>query len=239
MTWTMRRAGWDTETTGTDVATDRIVTAAIVVRGGGLPDQTFSWVIDPGVDIPVDASDIHGWTTERVRAQGADPRVALDEFASKLAAALSWGMPLVAFNAAYDWSILDNDLRRHGLTVMDGRLNSLPLTLVDPYVIDKAVDKYRSGRRKLKPVCELYGITLEDWHTAEADALAALLLAEAIADRYPRVGAMGPAELFKAQQAWAAEQAADLQRYFRSAKSGEKQDPNAVIDGSWPLRGRS
>lgn len=240
MSWAspnIRRAGWDTETTGTSVTEDRIVTAALIVRGGDRPDQTFSWVINPGIDCPTEASDIHGWTTERLQAEGADPKTALDDIANKLALALNYGMPLIAFNAGYDWSILHYDLLRHGLAPMSERITGDPVTLIDGYVIDKAVDKYRKGSRKLKPTAELYGVALEDWHTAEADALAALLIAEQIAYRFPQVGEMTPAELFAAQQSWAAQQAAGLQSYFRSARAGDKQDPNVVIDGAWPLKG--
>jgi len=60
--------GWDTETTGVDVESDRIVTAALVEVGpGGASPQHF--VIDPNVEVPEAAARIHGWTTERVRAE--------------------------------------------------------------------------------------------------------------------------------------------------------------------------
>jgi DNA polymerase-3 subunit epsilon len=235
----VRRGSWDTETTGTNVETDRIVTAAFIVRGRGLPDARFSWVINPGVEVPDEAVQVHGWTTERLAEVGVEPKGALEDIASKLAAALKFGMPLVAFNAGFDWSILHYELLRHGLPTMAERLDGEPLSLIDGYVIDKAVDKYRRGSRKLKPTCEVYGVELTDWHTAEADAEAALLIVEEIAVRYPHVAAMGPAELFAAQKAWAASQAASLQAYLRSEKAGEKRDPGAVVDGSWPLRGGS
>ena len=242
MSWAapeVRKGSFDTETTGTSVTEDRIVTAALVVRGAGKPDRSFSWVIDPGVACPVEASEVHGWTTERLRAEGQDPKAALEDIAAKLTAVLSSGMPLVAFNAAFDWSILHNDLARHGLPSMMDRLGHDPITLIDALVLDRAAHKYRSGSRQLKDVAGHYGIELTDWHTAEADALAALLIAEEIGGRYPHLAAMAPRMLFDAQQQWAAEQAAGLQAYFRSAKAGAKQDPNAVIDGAWPLRGAS
>jgi DNA polymerase-3 subunit epsilon len=160
----------------------------------------------------------------------------LADLAEKLRAALSWGMPVVAFNAAFDWTVLEHDLARNGLPTMADRLGRDPLTLLDPFVIDKTVDKYRKGKRKLKSTCEYYGVELTDWHTADADAMAAVLVMDQIADRYPQLGDMGPAELFAAQRGWSADIAAGLQSYFRSEKAGEKQDTAAVIDGSWPLR---
>ncbi|MGV9282167.1 exonuclease domain-containing protein [Streptomyces sp. NPDC003730] len=234
----VRRLAWDTETTGPNPLQDRIVTAAIVVRGGGRDDRLFSWLINPGVPIPTEASEVHGITDEMVQADGQDPKTALDEIATNLARAIEWGMPVIAFNQSFDWTILHHDLVRNGLPTVEERVGLTPLPLIDPHVIDKQVDKYvrGSGRRKLQPTCERYGVQLDDWHTAEADALAALLIAEAQFERNPRLAEMGPAQLFAAQKKWRAEQQAGLQDWFRTRATAEQGgDPNKVIDGSWPL----
>jgi DNA polymerase-3 subunit epsilon len=235
----IRKTAFDTETTGPDPTTARIVTAALVVRGGGRDQTVMSWLINPGVPIPPEAAEIHGITDERARAEGSDPKTALAEIADRIAAALTYGMPVVAFNLSFDWTVLACELARHGLPSMAERLPGVQAPpLIDPHVIDKQVDRYvkGSGQRKLKPTCERYGIELEDWHTAEADALAALLIAEAQFARYPQLAGMGPKQLFAAQQAWRAEQQAGLQRWFRTKASPEQGgDPAKVIDGSWPL----
>jgi DNA polymerase-3 subunit epsilon len=234
----MRKTAWDTESTGPNPLEDRIVTAAFIVRGGGHPDRVFSWLIDPQVPIPAEASEVHGITDAMVKADGRDPKVALDEIASTLATAITHGMPVIAFNQSFDWSILHYDLIRHGLATVHERVGAGPLPLLDPHVIDKQVDKYvkGSGMRKLKPTAERYGVGLEDWHTAEADALTALLIAEKQFERYGQLNSMGPQQLFAAQQAWRAEQQAGLQQWFRTKASAEQGgDPNKVIDGSWPL----
>ena len=233
----IRRLGWDTETTGPNPVEDRIVTAAIVVRGGGHPDITYSYLLDPGVPIPAEATAVHGVTTEQAQSEGWEPKAALEEIASLLAQAIAYGMPVVAFNQSFDWSILHYDLERHGLATVLDRVGAGPLPLVDPHVIDKQCDRYvkGSGQRKLKPTAGRYGVELADWHTAEADTLAALLIAEAQFARYPQLDAMGPQQLYAAQKAWRAEQSADLQQYFRTAPADRGGDPNKVIDGSWPL----
>lgn len=233
----MRRCGFDTETTSADPLTARIVTAALVFTGCGRDDQVFTWLINPGVEIPAEAAEIHGVSTEIAVAKGQDPKLALDDLAEKLAKTIRYGMPVSAFNASFDWSVLHHDLVRNGLAPMSERIaGEEPWSLLDPYTIDKAVDRYRRGGRKLDMVCKHYGITLTDWHTADADAWAALKVMDAIADRYPDLGAMNPVDLYGQQQAWAKQQAASLQDYFRSAKAGEKRDPDVVIDGSWPLK---
>jgi DNA polymerase-3 subunit epsilon len=236
----IRKIGFDTETTGPDPEDARIVTAALVVRGGGRPDQDYTWLINPGVPIPAEATEVHGITDAMVQADGQDPKMALEDIAAKLAAALNYGMPVIAFNLSFDWTVLDRDLRRHGVTTMEQRLaGHTELALIDPHVIDKQVDRYRkgTGMRKLKPTSEVYGIELTDWHTAEADALAALLIAEAQFARYPQLENFGAGGLFRMQQEWRAEQQAGLQQWFRTKASVEQGgDPNKVIDGSWPMR---
>lgn len=233
-----RRCGWDTETTGPDPTTARIVTAALIVRGGGRDDLTMSWVINPGMPVPDEAAAIHGYTTARVQAEGQDPATALDEIAGRLADAIGWGMPLVAFNTSFDWTVLHYDLLRNGLPTIAERVGLHPLPLVDPHVIDKQVQQRVRGKgmRKLAPTCERYGVVLEDWHTAEADALAALLIAEAQFDgRYARLAQVwdeGPAALFEAQQRWRADQQAGLAAYF--VGRGEYETASDIRQ-EWPL----
>ncbi|MEU9000491.1 exonuclease domain-containing protein [Streptomyces sp. NPDC048551] len=234
----VRRLAFDTETTGPTPTQDRIVTAALIARGGGLPDRTLSWLINPGIPIPAEATEVHGIDDAKA-ATGADPADALDDIADHLARALAYGMPLVAFNLSFDWTILARDLERHQLPGMAERLpkGTLP-GLVDPHVIDKQFDKYvkGSGMRKLKPTAERYGVELTDWHTAEADALAALLIADAQFARFPLLASYTPALLFESQVRWRAEQQAGLQEWFRTKASPEQGgDPQKVIDGSWPL----
>ena len=235
---TVRKAAWDTETTGPNPLEDRIVTAAFIVRTPGAEDRVFNWLINPGVPIPAEATAVHGIDDAKVQADGREPKEALEEIASYLAHAISQGMPVIAFNQSFDWSILHHDLVRNGLPTMADRVGPGPLPLIDPHVIDKQCDRYvkGSGQRKLKPTAERYGVQLTDWHTAEADALAALLIAEAQFERFPQLNDMGPQQLFAAQKAWRAEQQAGLQEWFRTKATPEQGGaPDKVIDGSWPL----
>ncbi|GAQ52116.1 exonuclease domain-containing protein [Streptomyces acidiscabies] len=235
----VRKAAWDTETTGPNPLEDRIVTAAFIVRTPGAEDLAVTWLIDPKVPIPEEAAAVHGITNEMVQADGQDPKTALDEIATYLSYAINQGMPVIAFNQSFDWSILHYDLLRNGLPTMADRVGPGPLPLIDPHVIDKEFFKYvrGQGNRKLKPTAERYNVALNDWHTAEADALAALLIAEQQFARYARdLGRMGPEQLFAAQQKWRAAQQASLQDWFRKKATPEQGgDPNKVIDGSWPL----
>jgi DNA polymerase-3 subunit epsilon len=234
----IRKAAWDTETTGPNPLEDRIVTAAFIVRTPGEDNRVFPWLINPGIPIPPEATAVHGITDAMVQADGRDPKEALEEIAAYLTHAISQGMPVIAFNQSFDWSVLHYDLVRNGLPTMAERVGSGPLPLVDPHIIDKEL--YRgvrgSGMRKLKPTADRYGVALSDWHTADADALAALLIAEKQFERYRVLHGFGPLGLFSAQQKWRAEQQASLQKWFREKATAEQGgDPNKVIDGSWPL----
>ncbi|MFF7130038.1 exonuclease domain-containing protein [Streptomyces sp. NPDC008240] len=224
-----RRIGWDTETTSTNPAEARIVTAALVGRGGASPEHIQTWLINPGVPIPPETTAIHGIDDAKAQADGQDAKVALEEIAETMARAIRYGMPVVAYNTAYDWSVLHYELVRHDLPTMLDRLGGQPYSLVDPLVLDKQADKYRKGSRKLQAVAAHYGVELTDWHTAEADAVAALSIADALFERHPRLGAYDAQRLFLAQQAWREEQQKGLQAHFR------KTDPAAYCAPEWPL----
>lgn len=153
----IRKIAFDTETTSPDPNEARIVTAALVVRGGGRDDVVMSWLINPGVPIPKEAAEIHGIDDAKA-AEGADPKEALDDIADRLAAGLRYGMPVVAYNLAFDWTVLTRELARHHLPSVADRLPGIRVpALIDPHVIDKQCNRYvrGTGQRKLKPTCEL------------------------------------------------------------------------------------
>lgn len=184
MTWhTGRLVGFDLETTGPEPETARIVTAAIASCGGGEQTDTATWLADPGVPIPQEATDVHGITTEHAAAHGRPAAEVVEEVRTLLVSE-ALGRPLVIFNARYDLTVLDRECRRYELEPLDG----IPFRVVDPLVIDKWLDPYRKtkvdGSRKLGGMCALYGITLgDDAHDAAADALAACRLAWFLGDR--------------------------------------------------------
>lgn len=223
--WHRRRlAGFDTETTGRDPRTVRIVSAAIVTSDG----QRWSHLIDPGVEIPADATAVHGITTEHAREHGRPPRESLEEIAATLASLLNSGTPLVVFNAPYDLTLLEAELQRFGLPSLASRAAVAPV--IDPLVIDRHADRFRKGARTLENQCRHYGVEITQAHDAAADALAALNLAQVIGASYPEVGTLDAAELHRAQAQWKAEQEADRVAY--RTRQGEP----ASSEPEWPTR---
>lgn len=224
--------GFDLETTGTDPREARIVTGAVIEVRAGQELGRREWLADPGVPIPQDAVAVHGITDEKAAAEGRPGAEVADAIATVLVSYWQSGVPVVAYNAAFDLSLLAAELRRHGLPSLRDRLGGAePGPVVDPYTIDRSVDRYRRGKRNLAAVCTEYGVVLESAHDASADALAAARLAHALATRHPKVADLGVAELHRQQVRWYAEWAADFQAFLR-----RKGDAAAVVDGTWPLR---
>lgn len=178
--------GFDTETTGVSPTSDRIVTAALIRREGARV-ETLTWLIDPGVEIPARATEVHGITTEHAREHGVPPEGALEEIAATLADALGSGVPVVGFNVQYDLTILESELARHGVPTLADRLGGRIRPIVDPLVLDRHLDKWRKGPRKLIDMCRIYAVPVvaDDLHAADADVLATLDLVQAMAQMYP------------------------------------------------------
>jgi DNA polymerase-3 subunit epsilon len=107
------------ETTGVDPNRARIVSASIVTAARNFA-VTRSWLIDPGIEIPADAIAVHGITTEVARTQGQPAKAAIAEIRSLAKAIWAEGLPMVVYNAPYDLTVLDRELRRHGLPGLEG-----------------------------------------------------------------------------------------------------------------------
>ncbi len=227
-TWGDRLGVFDLETTGVDVDTSRIVSACVaLLDDDGVEISRWSWLADPGIEIPEGASAVHGITTQRARTEGRPAPIVIAEIAQTLRVLFASGIPVTIYNAPYDLSLLDRECRRYGLEPLEH-----PMPVIDPLVIDKAVDRYRKGKRTLEVTAELYQVPLDDAHDAGADAIAAGRVALALQRRYPEELDVGLADLHGRQEVWYAEQAASFQEYLRS-KHG---DDSYVADLEWPLK---
>ncbi len=226
--WLTRVGVFDLETTGVDVTTDRIVTAHVgVLDRHGREIAARDWLADPGVPIPDGAAAVHGISTEHARAHGRPADEVVAEISNALRVLFAQGMPIVAYNASYDFSLLAHEAARHGIPVLID-----PQPVIDPLVIDKAYDRYRPGKRTLSVVAEHYAVPLDDAHEASADAVAAGRVALALAKEFALPGTA--AELHTQQIGWARDQAESLTEYF--IKVG-RLDPAEALDGRWPVRG--
>ncbi|MDI9917544.1 3'-5' exonuclease [Rhodococcus sp. IEGM 1379] len=212
---------FDLETTGRDPSTARIVSACVAVVDGSQV-ETRTWLLDPGVDIPAGATAIHGITTEYAAEHGQNYAEGYEEIREALHNSWARDHAVVAFNASYDLTIMHVE----GLRI--GKPGLVPGLVIDPYVIDRAMDKFRKGKRSLAAVCEYYGIALESAHEAEADAMAAAHLAHALAVRFPELAEL---DLMVDQADWHGERQRDFAQYLIS----QGKDA-ADVDDQWPIR---
>lgn len=225
--WATDLAVFDTETTGIDTDQARIVSATVALLGeGGDVKERYDWLLDPGVEIPAAAVQVHGISTEIARTSGIEASVGVRQIVEQLLEMIERGFPVVAYNAPFDLSLLSAEAARHGVP--------LPRELapvIDPLVIDKQFDRYRKGKRTLEAVAGHYGVVIGNAHDAGDDAIAAGRVLQHIATKYADVIPGELDELHQAQVGWAAAQAASFQDYMRRVR-----DPSFVADGRWPLR---
>lgn len=219
----------DTETSGTDVYNDHIVTAFL-----GLMDETgnwtrkLEWLIDFGGEIPEGAAAVHGISTQQMRAKGRrDVQTALLEIRSIIEYETGRGTPLVIYNASFDLTLLNSELRRHDRAELD----VTHISVIDPFVIDKEMNKYRKGKRTLTTIAPYYNVPVE---TNAHDAGADCLMTGRIALHQLRSLGETFESLTKKQKVWKAEQASSLQHYFRTKAS--PLQPDAVVDPGWPVQ---
>lgn len=225
--WSKRLAVFDLETTGLDLREARIVTACAVEidEYGQVVGDNLEWLADPGIEIPEAASNVHGVTTEIARANGAEASKVVSELIQTLEGFFARGIPVVAYNAPYDFTILHFEALRHGLEPI-----SDPKPVIDPLVLDKFVDTYRSGKRTLEVAARTYGVSLDDAHNATADAIAAGRVAQAIAKQYAEKLPEDVLVLHNAQIEWSASQDASYEKFRRGSS------PEFTVQRGWPLK---
>lgn len=232
---------FDLETTGIDVESDRIVTAFIGVLDAatGVFVEKHSWLLNPGIPIPEGASAVHGITTERAQREGTDAAEGVFKIAQRLDILDRQGLPIVIYNASYDLTLLDRELQRH----YPGTRQTVPRVVFDPLVLDKGIDKYRKGSRKLVDVAAHYRVPVEaNAHDAEADCLMAGRLMVKLLG-HSRLQVLTPLEIHAKTIPTARAQRDSLRDYFRKKAAGaatqeeraEFNEKAASVRSEWPI----
>ena len=215
-----RMLAFDLETTSANPKEARIVTSALV-RIDGRDVQKIEHLADPGIEIPQEATNVHGITTEKARAEGRPHEDVLKDTVEAIKAAWEDGLTLIVYNAAFD------------LTVLRSLTGDFTVTgpVYDPYVIDRVSDKWRKGKRTLGAVCEHYGVELGNAHEATADALAAARVAwKQVRQHYPNLAQMEENELLEFQAVKWYEDRVAFMKYLE----GKGRDASDVST-AWPL----
>ena len=146
--------GFDFETTGVDRFVDVPVSYALVHVVGGVVLRSWSGLIDPGREIPADATLVHGITTERARDEGMPLSEAIGLVTDAVVSARARGVPLAGMKLDYDLTILETQARRLWGTGFLERGWRGPL--LDAVVIDRHFDPDRQRPTDpRRPLCAL------------------------------------------------------------------------------------
>jgi DNA polymerase-3 subunit epsilon len=219
----------DFETTGVDRFTDVPVSYALVAVVGGFAVHSWSGLIDPGREIPPEATAVHGITTEEARTDGMPLGAAIELVTDAVVTAGSRGVPLVGMKLDYDLTILDTLSGRYCGRGLAARGWAGPV--LDAGVLDRHFDGDRKGRRTLGDLCAHYDVAFESAHDAWADAVASVQVLFALAARYDALRKEEVARLHEAQIEWHRQWTEDCESW----RIGEGLLPTDPRDYLWPV----
>ena len=157
---------FDLETTGVNIATDRVVEIAILKVFPNGNKESKTWLVNPEVEIPAAATAVHKITNEQVVTEPT-----FKELAPEIDTMIA-GCDLAGFNSnRFDIPLLAEELMRAGID----------FNMKDRKAIDVQVIFHKKEQRTLGAGYQFYcGKVLEGAHGAEADTNATyeILLAQ-------------------------------------------------------------
>ncbi len=161
---------FDLETTGINIATDRIVEISILKVNPDGSEASYTQRVNPIVEIPKEASDIHGITNEELLNEPTFKQIAQE------VSDLIKGCDLAGFNSnRFDIPLLAEEMLRSKVDFdMNNRL-----------AIDVQTIFHKKEQRTLSAGYKFYcDKDLENAHSAEADTLATYEILKAQLDKY-------------------------------------------------------
>jgi DNA polymerase-3 subunit epsilon len=165
---------FDLETTGTDIARDRIVQIAVLKLHPDGGEEVRSRLVNPGIPIPASATAVHHITDADVADKPKFRDIA------KALADLFRGADIAGFNSnRFDIPILVEEFGRC----------SIPFPEPDARLVDVQVIYHRKEERTLAAAYKFYcSKSLEGAHDAETDVRATLEVFKQQLERYDDIG---------------------------------------------------
>lgn len=162
---------FDLETTGVEVAKDRIVEIAILKIFPNGNKESKTWLVNPGIPIPEHSTNIHGITNEKVANEPT-----FKELAPQIYQMIK-DSDLAGFNSdRFDIPLLVEELLRADIDFDMGNRVS----------VDVQTIFHKKEERTLSAAYRFYcNQTLENAHSAAADTNATYEILKAQLDRYP------------------------------------------------------
>jgi DNA polymerase-3 subunit epsilon len=161
---------FDLETTGINIASDRIVEISILKVFPNGTQESKTWLVNPEIEIPANVTAVHGITNEKVVNEPTFKELA--ETVYKMIG----DADLAGFNSnRFDIPLLAEEFLRAGIDFdMENRK-----------AVDVQVIFHKKEQRTLSAGYKFYcGKDLEDAHSAEADTLATYEILKAQLDKY-------------------------------------------------------
>ncbi len=165
---------FDLETTGINIGTDKIVEIAILKVFPNGNKESKTWLVNPEIEIPKEASDIHGITNEQVVTEPT-----FKELAPQINELIA-DSDLAGFNSnRFDIPLLAEELMRVGID----------FNMTNRKAIDVQVIFHKKEQRTLSAGYQFYcGKELEGAHGAEADTNATYEILLAQLEKYDDIG---------------------------------------------------
>ena len=163
-------ACFDFETTGFSPNRDRVIEVAVVTVTRGMVGSSWTSLINPGDDVELGATHIHGIKRDWIRSAPSFAEIAGTLFS------LLDGKVLVAHNANFDLGFLRSEMSRAQLLAKG--------TLFPHWDTMKAADFAPSlpASRKLVDVAAAFGVKIANAHQALDDALAVAEIVAAVTE---------------------------------------------------------
>ncbi|MFY7671690.1 exonuclease domain-containing protein [Tenacibaculum sp. MEBiC06402] len=161
---------FDLETTGINIATDRIVEISILKVFPNGTQESKTWLVNPEIEIPANVTAVHGITNEKVVNEPTFKELA------ETVNTLIGDSDLAGFNSnRFDIPLLAEEMLRAGIDFdMENRK-----------AVDVQVIFHKKEQRTLSAGYKFYcGKDLEDAHSAEADTMATYEILKAQLDKY-------------------------------------------------------
>lgn len=161
---------FDLETTGINITKDRIVEIAILKLFPNGNKESKTWLVNPEIEIPKEASDIHGITNEQVLNEPT-----FKELASQINEMIK-GCDLAGFNSSrFDIPLLAEELLRVGSD----------FDMKNRAAVDVQVIFHKKEQRTLSAAYQFYcNQDLTNAHSAMADTMATYEVLKAQLDKY-------------------------------------------------------
>lgn len=162
---------FDLETTGIDVAKDRIVEIAVVKIYPNGNKESKTWLVNPTIPIPPQTTAIHGISDEKVANEPTFKELAPHVFN------MIKDSDLAGFNSdRFDIPLLAEEMLRAGVD----------FDMKNSVSVDVQTIFHKKEERTLSAAFKFYcGETLENAHSANADTEATYEILKAQLDRYP------------------------------------------------------